>query len=478
MVKPTSSPPIIGKLHTFSTHEVKQVRERLVGWYDDNKRQLPWRTIAITEPDRNIRAYAVWVSEIMLQQTQVNTVKSYFEKWMCKWPTVSDLAKATLEEVNQMWAGLGYYSRARRLHEGAIKIVQELDGEFPDDRDSLMKQLPGVGRYSGSAVASIALGHCVGVVDGNVNRVLARVKGVGADISNQSTSEHFWTLANQLVDPDRPGDFNQAMMELGATVCTPKTPNCESCPLRPHCVAFHRNSAQKRSSIATHFKQSDKKVSQESTSIPDLECLPTCDFCLRKEDWDESLGVLNYPRKAQKTKSREEVCAVVIMKCENGKMLLVQRPKAGLLANLWEFPSIPLVAGDETSRKEEERVVREVLKEKYGLTSTQTDSITYSADVVHIFSHIHQTYRVYQVSLADSQGLTWPDRYQGGQWMEKTEFLASATSTAMKKVLKAADPSEQNNKGKRKKAESRDSPLETKKQKTISQFFSAVSKKR
>ncbi|KAK8732281.1 hypothetical protein OTU49_007002 [Cherax quadricarinatus] len=314
----------------------------------------------------------VLVSEIMLQQTQVSTVIGYFDTWMKKWPTVEDLASATLEEVNQIWAGLGYYSRARRLHEGAVKIVKELNGEFPNDRDSLIHQLPGVGRYSGSAVASIALGCAVGVVDGNVNRVLARVRGIGADINIQSTTEHMWSLADKIVDPERPGDFNQAIMELGATVCSPKTPACGSCPLRLHCVAYQKSeNQQEKSSISSHFKKFSEKVTL--SEISDIECLADCDLCLRKEDWDV---------------------------------------------------------------------------------------------------------RVFLISLSGEKKLTWPSRYQGGQWMTKEEFLASATSTAMKKVFKSMEISEQKCTNKKKKLNNEDNSSEAKKQKTISHFFTAAPKKK
>ncbi|KAG7159525.1 adenine DNA glycosylase-like [Homarus americanus] len=406
-----ASAAVIGSLHQFTEDEVVTVRQKLLTWYDANHRVLPWRTIAATEPDRSKRAYAVWVSEIMLQQTQVSTVVSYFVKWMAKWPTVEDLARATLEEVNQVWAGLGYYSRARRLHEGAVK------------------HLPGIGRYSGSAIASIALGCGVGVVDGNVNRVFARVRGIGADITLQSTTEHMWTLANQLVDSDRPGDFNQAMMEFGATVCTPKNPSCNSCPLSVHCVSHHRSGdQQERASITNHFKK--RKMPSESSAVPDIECLPECALCLRKEDWDSSLGVQNYPRKAQKTQSRQKASAVVVLQ--------------GLLANLWEFPSIALTDGDSHQEKE---VTEQLINQ------------------------------VYKILLDDQKGLTWPSRYQGGQWMTRKEFVTSATSTAMKKVLKAVEVSEEKNKNEKKMGLVEKSP-DTKKQKTISQFFTAAPKKK
>uniref|UniRef100_A0A672LJS4 Adenine DNA glycosylase n=1 Tax=Sinocyclocheilus grahami TaxID=75366 RepID=A0A672LJS4_SINGR len=161
----------------------------------------------------------------MLQQTQVATVIDYYDRWMKRWPTVEKLAAATLEEVNQMWVGLGYYSRGRRLHEGAQKVVSELDGQMPKTTAGLLKQLPGVGRYTAGAISSIALGQVTGAVDGNVIRVLCHA---------------LWTISGTLVDPERPGDFNQVMMELDARVCTPKSPLCSQCPVQNHRHAFRK----------------------------------------------------------------------------------------------------------------------------------------------------------------------------------------------------------------------------------------------
>ena len=141
--------------HIFSSDQLSQIRNDLLKWYDTHKRTLPWRTIAVEEKDPNIRGYSVWVSEIMLQQTQVATVIEYYKKWMKKWPTMEDLAKADLEEVNNVWQGLGYYSRGRRLWEGAQKIVKEFDGQLPQKAEDLEKILPGVGKYTASAIASI-----------------------------------------------------------------------------------------------------------------------------------------------------------------------------------------------------------------------------------------------------------------------------------------------------------------------------------
>ncbi|XP_059583730.1 adenine DNA glycosylase isoform X3 [Alligator mississippiensis] len=227
--------------HLFvDTAEIEAFRTSLLAWYDRCKRDLPWRRLAVSEPDVDRRAYSVWVSEVMLQQTQVATVMDYYTRWMQKWPTLQALADASLEEVNALWAGLGYYSRGKRLQEGARKVVSELAGRMPRTAEELQKLLPGVGRYTAGAIASISYGQATGVVDGNVTRVLCRLRCLGADASSPPVTEHLWGLAHTLVDRARPGDFNQALMELGATVCSPKAPLCAECPVRPHCWAQRR----------------------------------------------------------------------------------------------------------------------------------------------------------------------------------------------------------------------------------------------
>ncbi|XP_048353446.1 adenine DNA glycosylase isoform X2 [Sphaerodactylus townsendi] len=181
--------------HTFSSEvEIEMFQKRLLAWYNKCKRDLPWRKLATAETDCDRRAYAVWVSEIMLQQTQVASVINYYNRWMQKWPTLQDLAGASLEEVNELWAGLGYYSRGKRLQEGAHKIVSEMAGHMPRTAEDLQKLLPGVGKYTAGAIASIAFGQVTGVVDGNVTRVLCRVRAIGADPTNSSVTDQFWLL--------------------------------------------------------------------------------------------------------------------------------------------------------------------------------------------------------------------------------------------------------------------------------------------
>jgi A/G-specific adenine glycosylase len=207
----------------------------LLPWYDGVRRDLPWR--------RTRDPYAVWVSEMMLQQTQVATVIGYYERWMRRFPTVSALATAAEDDVLHAWQGLGYYSRARNLWRGARAVVSEHGGKIPRTAAAL-RALPGIGPYSAGAIASIAFGERAALVDGNVVRVLCRLFGLRGDPSQGPLKAELWARAERLVPEERPGDFNQALMELGATVCTPRTPRCYACPLRAGCVAFREHTVE------------------------------------------------------------------------------------------------------------------------------------------------------------------------------------------------------------------------------------------
>jgi A/G-specific adenine glycosylase len=200
----------------------RHLRSLLLRWYDANKRDLPWR--------RTRDPYRIWVSEIMLQQTRVAAVLEHYKRFVSQFPTVPALARAREQEVLTAWSGLGYYRRARMLHSAAKELALDRGWRIPRTSQEL-GELPGIGRYTAAAIASIAFGEPVAVVDGNVERVLSRMAG------KQLDTGACWKEAQELIDPDRPGDFNQAMMELGATICLPKSPICGVCPLRRYCSA-------------------------------------------------------------------------------------------------------------------------------------------------------------------------------------------------------------------------------------------------
>ena len=262
----------------------RRINAALLQWYDAHGRTLPWRRRDGGRPD----PYAVWLSEIMLQQTTVPTVERRFAAFLERWPTVADLAAASEEEVLAAWAGLGYYARARNLHACARRIMEEHGGAFPQDPAAL-KRLPGIGDYTAAAIAAIAFGQPVAAVDGNVERVIARLFAITTPLPGARTAIR--RCAQKLVPKDRPGDFTQAMMDLGRLVCRPRTPRCDECPL----AAFCRARAQ---GLAAEL-----------------------------------------PRKAARKERPVREGTVFVIRREDGALLFRRRPRQGLLGGLWELPS-------------------------------------------------------------------------------------------------------------------------------------------
>jgi A/G-specific adenine glycosylase len=269
------------------------LRQKLLAFYDRSRRDLPWRNTG--------NPYAVWVSEVMLQQTRVETVLRYFTAWMRRFPDIVALARAPEADVLHAWQGLGYYSRARRLQAAARAVVERHGGELPSD-PALLRALPGVGAYSAGAIASIAFGKREPLVDGNVVRVLTRVFGLRGDPTRGALKRSLWELARELVPEQRPGDFNQALMELGAVVCTPRSPACSACPLEKSCVA-------RRSGL--------------TELLPEL------------------------PARAAPTAVR----AAAAVLCERGRVLIVKEPAdAPRWAGLWTFPHAERAARESAAR--------------------------------------------------------------------------------------------------------------------------------
>lgn len=262
--------------------ELKYIVEPLLQWYQLNKRDLPWRHTK--DP------YHIWVSEIMLQQTRVEAVKPYYTRFLETLPTVKALAEANEETILKLWEGLGYYSRVRNMQKAAQQIMEEYDGTFPADHSKLLK-LKGIGPYTAGAVGSIAFNLPVPAVDGNVLRVMSRITADAADISLQSTKKGWEERIKESMPENNPGDLNQALMELGATVCLPNgTPKCEICPVRKSCEAYRRGS------------------------------------------------VYLYPVKAEK-KARSLEYLNVFFCVDGDKIAIGKRPKKGLLSSLWELPN-------------------------------------------------------------------------------------------------------------------------------------------
>ena len=227
------------------------IADLLVRWYRDNRRDLPWR--------RTRDPYAIWVSEIMLQQTRVAVVVPYWQRWMARFPTAAELAAAPLDQVLSAWSGLGYYGRARNLHRGAREVVARYGGRLPDSAAEL-RSLPGIGRYTAGAIASMAFGRREPLVDGNVARVLARLFALEEDVKSAAGQARLWQLAAELVPAAAPGDFNQALMELGATVCTPQAPRCPDCPLAARCQARQAGRERELPRLPARTRDADKPV--------------------------------------------------------------------------------------------------------------------------------------------------------------------------------------------------------------------------
>ena len=260
----------------------------VLAWYDRHHRRLPWRSPPGTPPPE---PYRVWLSEVMLQQTTVPAVKPYFETFLSRWPSVHDLAATPVEQVMEAWAGLGYYARARNLHKCAKAVSEQHGGIFPASEAGLLA-LPGIGPYTAAAIAAIAFDEPAAVLDGNIERVLARVFAIETPLPQARTELR--KLAAQVTPQKRPGDFAQAMMDLGATVCTPKSPDCLLCPLQARCEAFKRGIAE------------------------------------------------TLPRKAAKAaRPVRHTIAFLLQRADDGAVLLRRRPPKGLLGGMLEVPSTP-----------------------------------------------------------------------------------------------------------------------------------------
>lgn len=301
----------------------------LLAWYRAHKRDLPWRR-------REEDPYAVWVSEVMLQQTQVATVIPYYDRWLARFPTVQALAGAPLEGVLRIWEGLGYYARARNLHRAAGIVGEKHGGRIPDDPVSLAS-LPGIGRYTAGAILSIAFNQRAPIVDANVTRVLCRVFAIWGDPKSSANQRRLWKLAESLIPEGKARDFNQALMEVGALICTPADPACERCPLLSSCRAGNS---------------------------PD----PT--------DWPETL-----PGKA----TVREVHASAVVPDDTGRLLLVRRPPHGLWGGLWEFPRRVCERGESPSECAV-RAAREVAGVRVtpgDLVATVKHSVTHHAITLH-----------------------------------------------------------------------------------------------
>ncbi len=299
----------------------------LINWYSINKRILPWR--------QTNNPYYIWLSEIILQQTQVKQGLPYYDAFVAKYPTVFDLAKANESDVLKLWQGLGYYSRARNLHTTAKHVANELNGEFPNNYKDLLK-LKGIGDYTASAIASICFNENAAVVDGNVYRVLSRYFEIDTPINSSQGSKEFKQLAQELIDKKKPAEFNQAIMEFGATQCKPQNPDCNVCPFQDGCMAFNKN------------------------RIADL------------------------PVKIKSAKAKKKYFNFLVVISKDNKTILQKREGKGIWQNLYQFPLV------ETKKEVDAKTLKSLISKDDLLKNVSFELVQYNKDsIIHKLSHQH-----------------------------------------------------------------------------------------
>lgn len=299
------------------------ITKTLISWYSINKRNLPWRNTK--------NPYYIWLSEIILQQTQIKQGLPYYEAFIAQYPTVFDLANAHEEAVLKLWQGLGYYSRARNLHATAKYVAFELNGNFPNTYKDLLK-LKGVGDYTASAIASFCFNEVAAVVDGNVYRVLARFYGIHTPINSTEGKKVFKALSTDIIDVNNPADFNQAIMEFGAIQCKPSSPNCSACPLMDNCVAFREN---------------DRAI---------------------------------LPVKIKSNKPKNKFFNFLVYVTNDGQTILEKRKGKGIWQNLYQFPLL-----ETTKSLNETEFLKELNSDDFFENLTLFNSI----DIIHKLSHQH-----------------------------------------------------------------------------------------
>lgn len=309
----------------------KTAARPLLEWYRKNRRDLPWR--------HTVDPYKIWISEIMLQQTRVDTVIQYYHRFLKRFNTLRELAGAPTQDVLAVWKGLGYYSRALNLQKAAQHVVEQYDGVFPQDYRAI-RQLPGIGDYTAGAIASIAFNQPYPAVDGNVLRVICRLEGIGDDISQNRTKKRVAAIVCPIIPKDHAREFTQALMELGALVCIPSVPLCGECPVQFFCAAY--------------------RTGQQN----------------------------ELPVKKKKEAPRKVPCWVAILR-ENGKILLEHRKNDSLLGQLWGLPIV---------EKKESHPSEQLLKEKYGLRLKKTKKL---GSASHVFSHQVWNMDVFSFALAE-----------------------------------------------------------------------------
>jgi A/G-specific adenine glycosylase len=347
----------------------KEIPRRLLDWYQKNRRDLPWR--------RTKDPYRIWVSEIMLQQTRVDTVIPYYKRFLTRFPSLKALARASLDDVLKAWENLGYYSRARHLHEAARIVTEQFNGRMPSTREDLRK-LPGIGAYTAGAILSIAFGKPVAAVDGNVIRVMTRLFGIEDPIDGGNTRKRIGELSERLVPDDLPGHYNQALMDLGSGICTPRDPGCPNCPLSMDCRARKKG------------KQKSIPIKKTAEEIPHREA------------------------------------AVALLCNGTGQFLMIKRPQKGLLGGLWGFPECVLEKGGAPAA-----TLRKSLRQELGLNVISGKEIFL---VEHGYSHFSITVHVFAGKVREATPAAKKDLHF--RWVSMKGFSRIALSGLERKILK------------------------------------------
>ena len=351
----------------------KLISESLPGWFAGRARDLPWR--------RDRRPYAVWISEAMLQQTRVETVIPYFERWMRRFPDPAALAEAPVQEVLKVWEGLGYYARARNLHRAARVIMDRHEGRVPEDPEALAAR-PGIGPYTHAAVGSLAFGQKLAVLDGNVERVLARLLALDRPIQGQNLKNEVRAFSLRMMGDLPPGLYNEAMMELGATVCTPRSPACGVCPLRAACRGYRQGQPERY------------PVRRPKAPVPEID-----------------------------------VCAAVAWR-DAETFLIARRHPEGLLGGMWEFPG-----GKREPVEADADCVRREMMEELGM---KVEVCGFFVQVRHTFTHFRLRMRLYHCAVPPGTAPRCLD-CAGFEWVRFADCAAYPFGKADRMVLAALE---------------------------------------
>ena len=354
---------------TSKREQYDDVTTRLLAWYGRARRDLPWR--------RTRDPYRIWLAEVMLQQTRVDTVVPYYERFVAAFPTIEALAAADVDDVLALWVGLGYYRRARHFHAAAQQVVADHGGVVPHEPKAMLA-LPGVGRYTAGAVLSIAYGLPMPIVDGNVERVLCRLFALRGNPKKGAARKRLWALAESLVPEEGAGDFNQAMMDFGATVCTPKSPGCGACPLAALCEA----------------RRSGRQL--ELPAMPKRKAVP---------HYDVGVGIV----------------------WRRGKVLITKRPADAMLGGLWEFPGGKREDGESLAE-----TVRREVKEELGLDVAVGELVGVCK---HAYSHFRVTLHAY--ACRSARGRPRPTAADAYRWVRVGELGSYAFPAGSVKIIRA-----------------------------------------